>query len=64
VFLQTVTGDFVDSEIMDDTEPDLILRPDSRTLRVAPWYDEPTARSSATPSTAAATESEIAPRRC
>lgn len=44
IFVQTVTGDFVDSEIIDWTEPDLILTPDATTLRLVPWYDEPTAQ--------------------
>lgn len=44
VFAQTVTGDFVDSEVIDYTEPDLILHPDPDTLRLVPWYDEPTAQ--------------------
>jgi glutamine synthetase len=44
IFAQTVTGDVVDSEIIDWTEPDLILTPDADTLRLVPWYDEPTAQ--------------------
>lgn len=44
IFLQTVTGDMIDSEVMDDTEPDLILTPDPATLRLVPWYSEPTAQ--------------------
>jgi glutamine synthetase len=44
IFIQTVTGDFVDSAVMDDTEPDLILQPDPATMRLVPWYNEPTAQ--------------------
>jgi glutamine synthetase len=44
VFGQSVMGDVVDSTEISDTEPDVILRPDPRTLRMVPWYDEPTAQ--------------------
>ena len=44
IFAQTVTGDFVESEVVDWIEPDLILHPDPATLRIVPWYDEPTAQ--------------------
>jgi glutamine synthetase len=62
IFLQTVTGDFVDSEIMDDTEPDLILQPDPATLRLVPWYGEPTAQIICDAFHRDGAESEIAPR--
>ncbi|TVQ55478.1 MAG: glutamine synthetase [Rhodobacteraceae bacterium] len=62
IFLQTVTGDYVDSEIMDDTEPDLILQPDDNTLRLVPWYDEPTAQIVCDAFHRTGAESEIAPR--
>lgn len=42
IFMQTVTGDMIDSEVMDDTEPDIILHPDMSTMRLVPWYQEPT----------------------
>ncbi len=44
IFLQSVTGDFVESAITDWTEPDIILHPDIETLRMVPWYEEPTAQ--------------------
>ncbi len=44
IFAQTVTGSFIDSKILDVTEPDVILRPDPKTIRVIPWYLEPTAQ--------------------
>jgi len=44
VFTQTVTGDFVDTPVTDPSEPDIILVPDIRTLRIVPWYAEPTAQ--------------------
>ncbi|RJF88692.1 glutamine synthetase [Oleomonas cavernae] len=44
IFSQTVTGEFIDSEVTDPTEPDVILRPDPDTLCVVPWYEDPTAQ--------------------
>jgi len=37
IFLQTITGDWVDLEGEDWTEPDMILRPDLSTATAAPW---------------------------
>lgn len=45
VFIQTVTGDFVDeSEVAADTNSDVFLQPDPATIRLVPWYVEPTAQ--------------------
>ncbi len=44
IFLQTVTGQFISSEVLDDTEPDMHLSPDFSSIRVVPWYQEPTAQ--------------------
>ncbi|MAB12722.1 glutamine synthetase family protein [Parvibaculum sp.] len=44
IFGQTVTGDYIDSDVLDDLEPDITLDPDAKTVRVVPWYDEPTAQ--------------------
>ncbi|MDX5360442.1 MAG: glutamine synthetase family protein [Alphaproteobacteria bacterium] len=44
IFLQTVTGDMIDSEVLSETEPDVVLLPDADTIRLVPWYDEPTAQ--------------------
>ncbi|PWR21076.1 glutamine synthetase family protein [Zavarzinia compransoris] len=44
IFSQTVTGEFVDSEVTDPTEPDVVLKPDPDTLSIVPWYDDPTAQ--------------------
>ena len=45
IFGQTVTGDYIDeSSVLSETEPDVILMPDPATLRIVPWYDEPTAQ--------------------
>ncbi len=44
IFTQTVTGLFVKTTVTDPIEPDMILAPDPRALRMVPWYDEPTAQ--------------------
>ncbi|MGB5093365.1 MAG: glutamine synthetase family protein [Parvibaculum sp.] len=44
IFGQTVTGDYVESEVLDDLEPDIILDPDPTSVRIVPWYSEPTAQ--------------------
>lgn len=43
VFQQTVTGNWVESQAFDPTEPDMLLIPDVSTLRLVPWYTDPTA---------------------
>ncbi len=43
VFAQTVTGAFAPSDVIDPTEPDVILVPDAGSIRLVPWYEEPTA---------------------
>ncbi|MDF1721954.1 MAG: glutamine synthetase family protein [Minwuia sp.] len=44
VFLQTVSGDWLESRMLDPRDPDMVLVPDLSSLRVLPWYDEPTAQ--------------------
>jgi glutamine synthetase len=44
VFGQMVTGADADTELTTYQAPDLILRPDPDTIRVVPWYKEPTAQ--------------------
>ena len=44
IFGQTVTGDYIESEVLDDLEPDIILDPDCSSVRMVPWYSEPTAQ--------------------
>jgi glutamine synthetase len=44
VFTQTVTGDFVQTAVADPIEPDMMLRPDPASVRLVPWYEEPTAQ--------------------
>jgi glutamine synthetase len=45
IFIQTVTGEYPDDE--DVTSPanfDIYMVPDERTIRLVPWYKEPTAQ--------------------
>ena len=44
IFVQTVTGDYPDEEITDPASRDVYMRPDAATIRMVPWYQEPTAQ--------------------
>ena len=44
IFAQTVTGTFVQTDVLDPVEADMLLRPDPATIRPVPWYDKPTAQ--------------------
>lgn len=45
VFVQTVTGDYPDDGIVTSAAMgDIYLVPDPSTIRIVPWYDEPTAQ--------------------
>jgi glutamine synthetase len=47
VFIQTVTGDYADDDsdkLIDPALRDMLMRPDPASLRLVPWYDEPTAQ--------------------
>ena len=44
VFGQMVTGDYIDSEVLRETNSDIILMPDIDGMRLVPWYKEPTAQ--------------------
>jgi glutamine synthetase len=47
VFIQTVTGDYADEDQREVGDPglrDMRLRPDPGSLRLVPWYEEPTAQ--------------------
>ena len=44
VFLQTVTGDYPDGDVMSPSLGDVYLQPDYDTVRLVPWYKEPTAQ--------------------
>ena len=48
IFIQTVTGEYSENadyeDIASDQDPDIYLRPDVDTIRIVPWYQEPTAQ--------------------
>ena len=45
IFVQTVTGDYPeDDRVTDPAVRDVRMRPDPRSLRLVPWYEEPTAQ--------------------
>ena len=44
VFIQTVTGDYPEADVIDPITRDVRLRPDAATIHLVPWYDEPTAQ--------------------
>ncbi|MDC3314205.1 glutamine synthetase family protein [Alphaproteobacteria bacterium] len=44
VFGQSVTGEYHDSEVLNEIGSDVILIPDQSTCRLVPWYSEPTAQ--------------------
>ncbi len=47
LFVQTVTGEFPgeqENRVTDPAMRDVRMRPDPQSLRIVPWYDEPTAQ--------------------
>ncbi|MEO5374622.1 MAG: glutamine synthetase family protein [Alphaproteobacteria bacterium] len=44
IFVQTVTGDYPDEDPSDEANIDIYLKPDPTTIRIVPWYREPTAQ--------------------
>jgi glutamine synthetase len=45
VFVQSVTGEYPDEDrVTDPAVRDVRMRPDANSLRLVPWYDEPTAQ--------------------
>lgn len=45
IFVQTVTGHYPDEDtVCDPASKDVYLSPDPDTIRMVPWYDEPTAQ--------------------
>ena len=43
IFVQTVTGEYPDEDITSPANSDIYMVPDQQTVRVVPWYKEPTA---------------------
>jgi len=43
LFIQTVTGTYCDTELVESADRDMILRPDANTIRMVPWASERTA---------------------
>ena len=43
VFIQCVTGEYVEKPVIPATDPDMDLRPDPNTIRIVPWATDPTA---------------------
>ena len=44
VFVQTVTGGYPEEDVTSDEAGDCYLVPDAETIRLVPWYSEPTAQ--------------------
>ncbi|WP_366655995.1 glutamine synthetase family protein [Fodinicurvata sp. EGI_FJ10296] len=45
IFIQTVTGTYPrDEDVTDDAVIDIYMVPDANSVRLVPWYDEPTAQ--------------------
>jgi glutamine synthetase len=44
IFVQTVTGEYPEEDVIDPIDRDIRLRPDPRSIRLVPWYEEPTAQ--------------------
>lgn len=63
IFYQSVTGKYPEPFPGDPTSPDMILTPDISTLRLVPWYDEPTAQVICDCTTRAGKPVDVAPRQ-
>ncbi len=65
VLVQTVTGDYPENvwSIVDPVSRDLRMVPDPRSMRLVPWYDEPTAQVICDVTDHQGNRSEIAPRQ-
>ncbi len=44
VFIQNITGEYPEEDLIPENDRDMYLRPDPQTVRVVPWYSEPTAQ--------------------
>jgi glutamine synthetase len=65
VLVQTVTGDFPDNvwSIVDPVSRDVRMVPDPASMRLVPWYDEPTAQVICDVTDHDGSANEIAPRQ-
>lgn len=65
VLVQTVTGDYPENvwSIVDPVSRDLRMLPDPGSIRLVPWYDEPTAQVICDVTDHAGAPNEIAPRQ-
>ncbi len=43
IYVQTVTGEDPEEQVVDPIDRDVRLRPDPDSIRLVPWYEEPTA---------------------
>jgi len=44
VFIQTVTGDYPDGDLINPSLGDVYMKPDESTVRLVPWYQDATAQ--------------------
>ena len=44
IFIQTVTGEYPEEDVIDPVDRDIRLWPDPNSIRLVPWYPEPTAQ--------------------
>lgn len=44
IFIQTVTGDYPEGDLISPSMGDVYMKPDENTIRLVPWYQEPTAQ--------------------
>jgi hypothetical protein len=44
IFIQTYTGEYPEEDVTDPVDRDVILHPDPNSIRLVPWYAEPTAQ--------------------
>lgn len=64
IFVQTVTGEYpADEDVTSPENSDIYMIPDEQTMRIVPWYKEPTAQVISDCFYADGTPVEIAPRQ-
>lgn len=62
IFVTTVTGDYPDEDVTSPENSDVYMTPDENTIRLVPWYKEPTAQVISDCRYADGTPVDIAPR--